>query len=458
MSLYRVLGLAPAASKEEVRAAYKRQALAAHPDKGGSKEAFHAVTRAFETLYDDAARVRYDGRLSRSGRTAGARPSRPESAAAPAAGPPGPAAARPAAAEPSPRRPPACAGSGVGEPAAGPSGSAAASSTRSAAAAPVDGPQAASAEAQGRGQHSPDPMKHLGLEGVLERLQGLLRRLSSETRRRVLETRLTHLQRRALEQWMGARQAAQTSATAGVGRDLGDSALAEVEAAPSSSSGSDLGDSSESECAMAALEGLPQAEAAAEEADCAGTPREAEVGMDDGDQEEGNEAFGEDEDMKLPWLQRSSRRQRDGSRSYCARMYIHGLIFMTKSVHLAAALDFHVAFMTVRERMPPTEAVDASSIQSTVLRILDEQGLHVERDVLRMAVASVPACMYIYIYFFVCSEREREGERSISAPPLCRLGVASLTVRLPHSSLFCRSGHSCANTLFRRVNKDDIQV
>ena len=58
MSLYRILGLGPAASKEEVRAAYKRQALAAHPDKGGSKEAFHAVTHAFETLYDDAARLR----------------------------------------------------------------------------------------------------------------------------------------------------------------------------------------------------------------------------------------------------------------------------------------------------------------------------------------------------------------------------------------------------------------
>ena len=30
---------------------YVRQALAAHPDKGGCAEAFHAVTRAFETLY-----------------------------------------------------------------------------------------------------------------------------------------------------------------------------------------------------------------------------------------------------------------------------------------------------------------------------------------------------------------------------------------------------------------------
>ena len=73
MSLYRVLGLDPAASKDEVRAAYKRQALAAHPDKGGSKEAFHAVTRAFETLHDDAARAGYDRRLLGSGRAFPAR-------------------------------------------------------------------------------------------------------------------------------------------------------------------------------------------------------------------------------------------------------------------------------------------------------------------------------------------------------------------------------------------------
>ena len=56
--------------------AYKRQALAAHPDKGGCAEAFHAVTRAFETLYDAAARTRYDSRLARARRPAGAQPER----------------------------------------------------------------------------------------------------------------------------------------------------------------------------------------------------------------------------------------------------------------------------------------------------------------------------------------------------------------------------------------------
>ena len=61
-------------------------------------------------------------------------------------------------------------------------------------------------------------------------------------------------------------------------------------------------------------------------------------------------------------------------------MNIQGLRFESKSVHLAAALDFHVALMTVRERVPPPECLDASSIESVFLGVSDEQGLHVERD------------------------------------------------------------------------------
>ena len=76
MSLYSVLGVSPDATKDEIRVAYKRQALAAHPDKGGCAEAFHAVTRAFETLYDAAARSRYDSRVARARRPAGAQPER----------------------------------------------------------------------------------------------------------------------------------------------------------------------------------------------------------------------------------------------------------------------------------------------------------------------------------------------------------------------------------------------
>ena len=97
--------------------------------------------------------------------------------------------------------------------------------------------------------------------------------------------------------------------------------------------------------------------------------------MDDGDQADENEAFGTD--MRLPCLQRRKRR---GGFSYYARMNIYGLHFATKSVPLAAAIDFHVVFMTIRERIPPPDSLDASSIESIFLGASDEQGLHVERD------------------------------------------------------------------------------
>jgi DnaJ domain len=50
LSAHAVLGIEPGASSAEVRAAYKRRALVAHPDQGGSDEAFRAVQRAYERL------------------------------------------------------------------------------------------------------------------------------------------------------------------------------------------------------------------------------------------------------------------------------------------------------------------------------------------------------------------------------------------------------------------------
>lgn len=35
-NFYEILGVSPSAGAEEVRAAFKRQALVVHPDKGGS--------------------------------------------------------------------------------------------------------------------------------------------------------------------------------------------------------------------------------------------------------------------------------------------------------------------------------------------------------------------------------------------------------------------------------------
>ena len=63
-SLYDVLLVDQNATLEEIKLAFKRRALQVHPDKGGSKEEFHLVYQALETLGDPAARQKYDHRLA----------------------------------------------------------------------------------------------------------------------------------------------------------------------------------------------------------------------------------------------------------------------------------------------------------------------------------------------------------------------------------------------------------
>eukprot|EP00438_Fugacium_kawagutii_P007491 Skav230008 [mRNA] locus=scaffold1958:179955:181619:+ [translate_table: standard] len=63
-SLYDVLLVDPNATLDEIKLAFKRRALQVHPDKGGSKEAFHLVYQALETLADPEARKKYDSGLA----------------------------------------------------------------------------------------------------------------------------------------------------------------------------------------------------------------------------------------------------------------------------------------------------------------------------------------------------------------------------------------------------------
>ena len=63
-NLYAILKISPSASQSEVKAAYKRQALASHPDKGGSSLAFQQVVAAFEQLADPLLRRAYDQRCA----------------------------------------------------------------------------------------------------------------------------------------------------------------------------------------------------------------------------------------------------------------------------------------------------------------------------------------------------------------------------------------------------------
>jgi len=57
-SVWQTLGLTGAASEREIKAAYRKRALEAHPDRGGSDEAFRALQRAYESALKRSARPR----------------------------------------------------------------------------------------------------------------------------------------------------------------------------------------------------------------------------------------------------------------------------------------------------------------------------------------------------------------------------------------------------------------
>lgn len=57
---YATLNVSPSADAAEIRAAYRRAALFAHPDKGGTSEAFHLIAAAFNVLSCPCERSLYD--------------------------------------------------------------------------------------------------------------------------------------------------------------------------------------------------------------------------------------------------------------------------------------------------------------------------------------------------------------------------------------------------------------
>eukprot|EP00746_Dinoflagellata_sp_MGD_P138813 gnl/MRDRNA2_/MRDRNA2_72391_c0_seq1.p1 gnl/MRDRNA2_/MRDRNA2_72391_c0~~gnl/MRDRNA2_/MRDRNA2_72391_c0_seq1.p1 ORF type:complete len:663 (+),score=142.29 gnl/MRDRNA2_/MRDRNA2_72391_c0_seq1:166-2154(+) len=64
MSFYRVLGVDPAASTQEIKMAFKRCALSMHPDKGGTSLRFQEAMEAFEVLVDAQRRAEHDHALA----------------------------------------------------------------------------------------------------------------------------------------------------------------------------------------------------------------------------------------------------------------------------------------------------------------------------------------------------------------------------------------------------------
>lgn len=67
-TLYEVLNVAPNASPEEIRAAFRRLGAKVHPDRGGSNALFRSVKEAYDILSDPRRRAEYDRLLmARSG-------------------------------------------------------------------------------------------------------------------------------------------------------------------------------------------------------------------------------------------------------------------------------------------------------------------------------------------------------------------------------------------------------
>lgn len=53
MNAYKVLGLEPGASEDEIKKTYRKLAMKHHPDKGGSEEKFREVNEAYKILTND---------------------------------------------------------------------------------------------------------------------------------------------------------------------------------------------------------------------------------------------------------------------------------------------------------------------------------------------------------------------------------------------------------------------
>ena len=58
--LYEILGIAKDATPKEIKRAYKDKAKRHHPDKGGDKESFGELSKAYALLSDTVKREFYD--------------------------------------------------------------------------------------------------------------------------------------------------------------------------------------------------------------------------------------------------------------------------------------------------------------------------------------------------------------------------------------------------------------
>lgn len=61
---YKTLNISPGATEHEIKKAYRSEMRKAHPDVGGSKEAFLAVQTAYEILKDPVTKKKYDSEIN----------------------------------------------------------------------------------------------------------------------------------------------------------------------------------------------------------------------------------------------------------------------------------------------------------------------------------------------------------------------------------------------------------
>ena len=82
-NLYEILAIECSALPIAVRSAYRRRALATHPDKpGGSAVVFRKIVSAFEVLGDASRRAAYDNQLASAASNACSSPFQKRAAAA----------------------------------------------------------------------------------------------------------------------------------------------------------------------------------------------------------------------------------------------------------------------------------------------------------------------------------------------------------------------------------------
>lgn len=83
LDLYDELGVSPGASADEIKKAYRKQAMMYHTDTGGSEEQMKKINHAFEILGNSVKRTRYDAERNLAASQASAGSSSSQSAPPP---------------------------------------------------------------------------------------------------------------------------------------------------------------------------------------------------------------------------------------------------------------------------------------------------------------------------------------------------------------------------------------